>query len=243
MKRVVVLTGSGISAESGLKTFRDSGGLWEGFRVEEVASPEGFAANPRRVLDFYNQRRRQAQEAEPNPAHLALAKLEEAFDVQVITQNVDDLHERAGSSSVIHLHGQLRLGRSVRDPECVVEVEGDIEWGDLAPDGEQLRPHIVWFGESVPKMMEAAQLAATAEIFLIVGTSLSVYPASGLVDFVPEDSPIFIVDPVKPAMALQRKIYFVEDKASIGLPFVVEELLKAARGKDENSPEDSQDLP
>ncbi|MEO0897855.1 MAG: NAD-dependent deacylase [Bacteroidota bacterium] len=226
MKKIVVLTGSGISAESGLKTFRDSGGLWEGFKVEEVASPQGFQANPERVLEFYNQRRKQAQEALPNAGHEALVKLEQAYEVFIVTQNVDDLHERAGSSQVLHLHGQLNKARSVVNEDCICEMEGDIKIGDLGEDGHQLRPHIVWFGESVPMMEEAAILSSIADIFVIIGTSLSVYPANGLVNFVSEEADIYLVDPVVPAYALPTSVNFFQHKASVGVPLLVEQLLK-----------------
>ena len=182
MKRVVVLTGAGISAESGLQTFRGPDGLWEGHRVEDVATPEAWAANPGLVLEFYNQRRRGVRQAQPNAAHLALVDLEGAYDVRIVTQNVDDLHERAGSSNVLHLHGEVRKARSTRDSSLIRDLDdSDIHLGDLCERGSQLRPHIVWFGEMVPAMDEAVELVAEADVLLVVGTSLQVYPAAGLV--------------------------------------------------------------
>lgn len=240
MKRLIVLTGSGISAESGLKTFRDSGGLWEGHRIEEVASPEGFANDPAKVLEFYNERRKQARMATPNEAHLALAKLEEHFQVVVITQNVDELHEKAGSKLVMHLHGSLFEGRSSVDPDCVIRYEEDMHIGDIAPDGSQLRPNIVWFGEPVPLMMKAAQLAAVSDIFLIVGTSLSVYPASSLVDFVEPGVPIYVVDPVKPGHGIKGNVTYIEKTATEGVPGLVQTLIQEEEKYHFNPSEESQ---
>lgn len=195
-KRLVVLSGAGMSAESGIATFRGSDGLWEGHRVEEVASPEGFKANPELVLEFYNQRRRQIVAARPNEGHLALARLESLFDVHIVTQNVDDLHERAGSSQVLHLHGEIRKARSTQDPRLVVDVEGtELNWGDVGPDGAQLRPHIVWFGESVPMIDKAMEIVESADLLVVVGTSLQVYPAAGLVGYAPQSADIHVVDP------------------------------------------------
>ena len=197
--KLVVLTGAGMSAESGIATFRGADGLWEGHRVEEVASPEGFEANPNLVLEFYNQRRRQIVAAEPNEGHRALARLEEVFDVHIVTQNVDDLHERAGSQHVLHLHGEIRKARSTADSECVVELEGtELSLGDLGPDGHQLRPHIVWFGEEVSAFGQATKIMDAADLVLVVGTSLQVYPAAGLVGLAPADAPIVVVDPHSP---------------------------------------------
>ena len=197
--RLVVLSGAGMSAESGIATFRGAGGLWEGHRVEEVASPEGFAAHPELVLEFYNQRRRQIVDARPNEGHFALARLEELFDVHVITQNIDDLHERAGSTQVLHLHGEIRKARSTRDPRVVVDLPGtELSLGDLGPDGAQLRPHIVWFGESVPMIDPAMNLVQTADVVIVVGTSLQVYPAAGLVGYAPPSAPVHVVDPNTP---------------------------------------------
>jgi NAD-dependent deacetylase len=193
-KKLIVLTGAGISAESGLKTFRDSDGLWEGYDLEEVATPRAWKKNPALVLEFYNMRRRNVLEAAPNRAHHILAELEQYFDVTIITQNIDDLHERAGSTNVVHLHGEIRKMRSEKSEDLIYPIDGDINVGDLAADGAQLRPHIVWFEEPVPMILEAARIVRTADIFLIVGTSLVVYPAAGLVDYAPWDKPKFIVD-------------------------------------------------
>ena len=224
-KHLVVLTGAGVSAESGIRTFRDSNGLWEEHRVEDVASPEGFARNPALVLEFYNQRRAQARTVQPNAAHLALAGFEEEpnWYVTIITQNVDDLHERAGSSNVIHLHGMLNQMRSVADETTVYDCPGDIKPGDLAPDGYQLRPHIVWFGELVPAIEEAAEVTATADALLIVGTSLQVYPAAGLLYYAPANCPVYVIDPHQPE-AGRRGVRYVAEPASTGVPKVLREL-------------------
>lgn len=194
-KKLVVLSGAGISAESGIKTFRDSNGLWENHRVEDVASPEGFAKNPQLVLDFYNARRRQLKEVEPNDAHKILAELEKDFDIEIITQNVDDLHERAGSTKVLHLHGELRKARPVNSLTKIIPWEEDLHLGDFDENGNQFRPHIVWFGEMVPEMENAAQIASKADIFLVIGTSMQVYPAAGLIHEIPENCEIFVIDP------------------------------------------------
>lgn len=200
--KLVVLSGAGMSAESGIATFRGADGLWEGHRVEEVASPEGFEANPELVLEFYNQRRRQIVEAQPNEGHLALARMESLFDMHVITQNVDDLHERAGSSRVMHLHGEIRKARSTQRAELVLDLPGtELNLGDVGPDGAQLRPHIVWFGEAVPLMDAAMDVVAAADVVIVVGTSLQVYPAAGLVGYVPPHAPIHVVDPHTPLEA------------------------------------------
>ena len=188
-----------MSAESGIATFRGADGLWEGHRVEEVASPEGFAVNPELVFDFYNQRRRQIVAAQPNEGHLALARLEEVMEVHIVTQNVDDLHERAGSTHVLHLHGEIRKARSVVRPDVVVTLEGaELNVGDLGPDGAQLRPHIVWFGEAVPMIDAALDVVTSADVVVVVGTSLQVYPAAGLVGHAPQHVPIHVVDPNTP---------------------------------------------
>ena len=188
-----------MSAESGIATFRGADGLWEGHRVEEVASPEGFAANPELVFDFYNQRRRQIVAAQPNEGHFALARLEEVMEVHIVTQNVDDLHERAGSTHVLHLHGEIRKARSVARPDLVVTLEGaELNVGDLGPDGAQLRPHIVWFGEAVPMIDAAMDVVTSADVVVVVGTSLQVYPAAGLVGHAPQHAPIHVVDPNTP---------------------------------------------
>ena len=227
MKKLVVLTGAGISAESGLKTFRDAGGLWEGHDVTEVATPEAWAKDPHLVQKFYNERRKQALSAQPNLAHEILAQLEEHFEVQVITQNVDDLHERAGSSNVLHLHGELSKIRSTLDESLIYDCKGwEINMGDLCEKGSQLRPHIVWFGEAVPMMEPAIEQSLSADIFLVVGTSLQVYPAAGLVQYTPSDCPVYVVDPSKPSGNLGRSTTYIEDKASSGMKKVRELLLE-----------------
>jgi len=228
-KKIVVLTGAGISAESGLATFRGSDGLWEGHRVEDVATPEAFARNPQLVLEFYNQRRAAARASQPNAGHLALVALEQSYEVIIVTQNVDDLHERAGSSHVIHLHGQLFESRSTRYQELVYRMNGDrLELGDLCEKGHQLRPNIVWFGEEVPLMERAIEEAATADIFMVVGTSLQVYPAAGLVNYAPTGCPIYVVDPHQPPLASRRNLHFVTEPASTGVHKVAAELLAEA---------------
>jgi len=197
--RLVVLSGAGMSAESGIATFRGADGLWEGHRVEEVASPEGFEANPELVFEFYNQLRRQVIDALPNEGHLALARLQDILDVQIVTQNVDDLHERAGSHHVLHLHGEIRKAESTRNPKLVVEIEGsELGLGDAGPDGAQLRPNIVWFGEAVPMIDPAMALMESADIVVVVGTSLQVYPAAGLIGYARQEVPIHVVDPNSP---------------------------------------------
>ncbi|WP_057937746.1 SIR2 family NAD-dependent protein deacylase [Algoriphagus resistens] len=217
-KHLVVLSGAGISAESGIKTFRDSGGLWEGHDVMEVASPEGWRRNRQLVQNFYNQRRKQLLECEPNHAHVILADLEKDFDVSIITQNVDDLHERAGSTKVIHLHGELKKAQSTLDPSLVYELNGwEIKDGDKCEKGSQLRPFIVWFGEQVPKMDEAMEIVAQADIFLVVGTSLQVYPAAGLVDYVPVSSKIYLIDPKNPEIGLSKKVVYIPENATYGI--------------------------
>ena len=208
MKKIVVLSGAGISAESGIKTFRDSNGLWENHKIEDVASPEGFARNPELVLEFYNLRRRQLSEVQPNEAHNILAELQKYFDVHIITQNVDDLHERAGSENIIHLHGELKKARSVNDEESIIPWEGDLNLGDLDENGIQLRPHIVWFGEMVPEMENAATIASTADILLVIGTSLQVYPAASLLHYVPAGCEIFVIDPHLSQNVTNEKNFF-----------------------------------
>lgn len=216
-----------MSAESGLKTFRDAGGLWEGHDVTKVASPTGWRQFPEMVLDFYNQRRRQAQEVEPNAGHKALTLLEDLYNVVVITQNVDGLHERAGSSLVLHLHGELSKVRGEREPEYVYEIGGDsIEMGDTCEIDSQLRPHVVWFGEQVPMIMPAAHLCRLADFFLVIGTSLAVYPAAGLVDEVRHDVPKFVIDKKLPPVRQTSNVTPIEEPATTGVPRVVEELLK-----------------
>ncbi len=223
--KIVILTGAGISAESGLKTFRASDGLWETHRVEDVATPEGWERNRKLVLEFYNQRRRDVLAAQPNAAHFACAKLQEKFKVTVVTQNIDDLHERAGSRQVIHLHGEILKAQSSLDPSLLYPVTGDIQLGDLCAKGSQLRPHVVWFGEAVPKMEAAALEVRTADRFLVVGTSLRVYPAASLMDFVQPGVPITIVDPEPVYGAASPHIDFRQGKATAILPVVVAEWL------------------
>lgn len=225
MKRLVVLTGAGISAESGLATFRDAGGLWEGYRVEDVATPEAWHRDQALVLEFYNQRRKNALEATPNRGHEILAELENDFEVTVVTQNVDNLHERAGSSRVLHLHGSLFESRSTDDPTLIYPIHGwELKLGDKCEKGSQLRPNIVWFGEAVPMMEVAARVAARADIFLVVGTSMVVYPAAGLIDYVPAEVPKFVVDPKKPEIVHVDNIEFITEKASTGMERVRERL-------------------
>jgi len=219
-KTIVVLSGAGVSAESGINTFRDTDGLWEGHDVMEVASPQGFERNPELVLNFYNERRRQLKEVEPNAAHTIIANLEEDFEVIVVTQNVDDLHERAGSTQVIHLHGELKKVRSTVRPDLVLDWEEDCSLGDCCPNGDQLRPHIVWFGEAVPLLEAAAEVVAIADIIIIVGTSLKVYPAAGLVGYALPGAQVFYVDP-KPASnwELERtgNLRVIKEKATVGM--------------------------
>ena len=215
-KHLVVLTGAGISAESGIKTFRDADGLWEGHDVMEVATPEGFAANPELVLNFYNQRRKQLFEVIPNSAHFALAAFEKDFKVSIITQNVDDLHERAGSTNVVHLHGELLKARSIFDDSDILEWKTDLVLGDVCKKGHQLRPHIVWFGEEVPMIEHAMRICETADILVIIGTSMQVYPAAGLMHYVPTNTPIFYIDP-KPALSNTQHLTVIAETASIGI--------------------------
>lgn len=224
MKRVVVLTGAGISAESGISTFRDSDGLWEQYRVEDVATHEAYLRNPELVLNFYNERRRQLFAVKPNEGHRQLVRLEEKYDVHIITQNIDNLHEQAGSTKVLHLHGELTKARSDRDDNLIVDIgDRDIHLGDKAPDGAQLRPHIVWFGEAVPNIEPAAELCEKADYFVVVGTSMNVYPAAGLIHYVPRSAPCWLVDPK--AVPISRPITIVQEKAGTGVKKVVDELL------------------
>lgn len=227
MKKIVVLTGAGISAESGLQTFRDGDGLWHNHRVEDVATPGAWERDPELVLEFYNQRRQQLFDAQPNPGHLALAKLESRFDVSIITQNVDDLHERAGSTHVLHLHGELKKVRSTVDPSLVYDLEGwELKMGDCCEKGSQLRPHIVWFGEAVPNIIPAVTMARSADIFLVVGTSLKVYPAAGLLEQVPDGVQKYLIDPNANPEYYVSNLHVIREKAGIGLPALVDELLK-----------------
>ena len=224
-KKLVVLSGAGISAESGIQTFRDSDGFWEGHNVMDVATPEGYRKNPALVLDFYNKRRQQLLTVEPNQAHFILAELENDFDVHIITQNVDDLHERAGSSNVLHLHGELLKVRSTRNHNYILEWKTDLLDSDKDDDGFNLRPHIVWFGEEVPALEEAVQLTTEANLFLVIGTSLQVYPAAGLVDFVPKESTIYYIDP-KPIKIpnLRNELVVFAENASKGMELLKEKL-------------------
>lgn len=229
MKKLVVLTGAGISAESGIPTFRDAGGLWEGYRVEDVASPEGWKRNPEVVLEFYNQRRKRALEVVPNDGHKIVAELEGHFDVTVVTQNVDNLHERAGSTQVLHLHGSLFESRSTVDENLIYPISGwQLNLGDTCEKGSQLRPNIVWFGELVPMMEKAVMHASQADIFLVVGTSLVVYPAAGLIHYVPYDIPKFVVDPNLPDVQGISNLTMVGEKASTGMIQLKNRLLELA---------------
>lgn len=216
-KKLVVLTGAGISAESGLKTFRDTDGLWEGYDIEEVATPRGWRKNPELVLEFYNMRRKNVADAKPNAAHYGLASLEKDFDVHIITQNIDDLHERAGSTKVLHLHGEIFKMRSEKNDKLVYDIRDDIKLGDTAADGAQLRPNIVWFEEAVPMIEPASVLAGDAKIFVVVGTSLAVYPAAGLVNYAARDIPKFIVDKKIPYTSSLYDIVAIEKPATEGV--------------------------
>lgn len=220
--RIVVLTGAGISAESGLQTFRGEDGLWEGHDIYEVATPEAWQRDPELVRRFYNTRRAQVRAARPNAAHYALARLQERFEVDIITQNVDDLHERAGSRDVLHLHGDLMKARSSRDPRMVISLgEEDIAEGQKAPDGSLLRPHVVWFGEAVPALPEAAESVMVADTLLVVGTSMLVYPAAGLVEYAKPEAEVYVVNPEIPESIRRRPYHFLEERAATGLPGLV----------------------
>lgn len=221
-----MLSGAGISAESGLKTFRDHDGLWEGYRVEDVATPEAWQRNPKLVLDFYNERRKAGIDAKPNEGHKVLADLQKHFDVQIITQNVDNLHEQAGSKKVLHLHGEMFKSRSTRNPDLVYDMAGwELNIGDRCELGSQLRPHIVWFGEAVPMIEPAVELSAEADIFVVVGTSLAVYPAASLVYYVAPKVPVFVVDPKIPDVQTRPNWEFIVEKATIGLEILKQKLL------------------
>ena len=227
MKKLVILTGAGISSESGIKTFRDSGGLWEEYDVSEVATPEAWMKNRDLVLRFYNERRRQLESSQPNEGHLALARLEKHFDVHIITQNIDDLHERAGSTRILHLHGELTKARSTADPSLVYDIGyKDIKAGDSCKKGSQLRPHIVWFGEEVPKMEEAAEITAGADIFVVVGSSLNVYPAAGLIAYAPPSASLWLIDPKEVIVPISRKVEVIREVASKGMGILSERLMK-----------------
>jgi NAD-dependent deacetylase len=224
---LVVLSGAGISAESGLRTFRDSDGLWEGYDVADVATPRAWARDPQLVLDFYNMRRRDVAAAQPNAAHIALAQLEADYDVRIVTQNIDDLHERAGSTNVLHLHGSIFAMRSdlqEHDDSLATEIHGDIGLGELAPDGGQWRPHIVWFEEAVPAIVDAAMIMQEADVFVLVGTSLAVYPAAGLLDYVPDEAPKYVIDKVIPRVGHYRNVIPIEGTATSGLPELLRKL-------------------
>lgn len=228
MKNIVVLTGAGMSAESGIATFRDSGGLWDQYKVEDVAIPEGFMRNPQLVLDFYNKRRRETINAKPNKGHLLLASLQEKYSVHIITQNVDNLHEKAGSKHVLHLHGELMKIRSSRNPDLIMDADPqnpDTKLGDKSPDGSQIRPHIVWFGEAVPMMYEAEKITEQADILIVIGTSLNVYPAAGLVNYVSPDTPIYLIDP-KDVSIYRPNVTFIKKGASEGMSDLIKLLEK-----------------
>jgi len=232
MKRIVILTGAGISAESGIATFRGSGGLWNNYRIEDVASPNAWRRNPRLVLAFYNQRRADAAKAQPNAAHKALCELETHYQVHVITQNVDDLHERAGTTDVWHLHGKLREARSSDYPNLIYDIGAKpINLGDVCSKGSQLRPNIVWFGEEVPAISRAASLSAAADIFVVIGTSMQVYPAASLINYVPITTPKYIIDPHIPNLPAFRNIHAMQGKASVIVPQLVQQLLDAVQKK------------
>ncbi len=231
MKKIVVLTGAGISAESGLRTFRDSNGLWEEHKVEDVATFEAWQRNQALVIEFYNQRRRQLLDAKPNAGHLALVKLEKMFDVQIITQNVDDLHEQAGSSNVMHLHGELKKVRSTVDANLVYTLDGwELKKGDLCEKGSQLRPHLVWFGEAVPMIEPAVKLSSEADIFIVIGTSLNVYPAASLVYYVKKNTPVYLIDPHAEMLSGVKNLTVIRETAGKGVPKLVKELI----GKESN---------
>ncbi len=225
MKKIVVLTGAGISAESGIKTFRDADGLWEGHDIMEVASPEGFAKNPELVLDFYNKRRRQLADVLPNTAHYDLVKLEKIYEVHIVTQNVDDLHERAGSKNVIHLHGELLKSRNTFDTDKIYDCNEDIKIGDTCKMGFQLRPHIVWFGEAVPMLEKAIEIVSDCDILVIIGTSMQVYPAASLIDYIPIETPIYFIDP-KPVISKNRfkDLTVISETATKGMSMLLTKL-------------------
>jgi len=226
MKRLVILTGAGMSSESGIKTFRDSGGLWEEYDVTEVATPQAWSKNRDLVLRFYNERRRQLEGCKPNDGHLDLALLEKHFDVRIITQNVDDLHERAGSTNILHLHGELTKARSTVDPSLIYNIGyKDINPGDTCEKGSQLRPHIVWFGEAVPMMDEAVEITSEADIFVVIGSSLNVYPAAGLINYAPQKASLWLIDPKDVAVPVHRKVEVIKEGASKGVKLLTEILL------------------
>lgn len=226
MKKILVFTGAGVSAESGIKTFRDHDGLWENYKVTEVATPDAWKKDPKLVLDFYNMRRKQLTEAHPNEAHKIIADLEAHFDVQVVTQNIDDLHERAGSTKVLHLHGELMKARSIRDENLVYPIKGwKLSIGDKCELGTQLRPHVVWFGEAVPNMSIAYDLLRNIDILIVVGTSLSVYPAAGLVDYAPDHIKKYLIDPNEVHASDIKNLEILKEKASMGMSILAQKLL------------------
>ncbi|MDF1672548.1 MAG: NAD-dependent deacylase [Vicingaceae bacterium] len=226
MKKIIVFSGAGISAESGLKTFRDSDGLWENFDINEVATPQAWEANPKLVLDFYNLRRKQVIESQPNPAHFALAELEKHFNIQIITQNIDDLHERAGSTNITHLHGELLKARSTSSENTFLIENHELNLGDKCPNNSQLRPDVVWFGEPVPKMMDAMKICEDADLLLIIGTSLTVYPAANLIEFVPENCIKYLIDPNEISTSDIKNLTTIKEKASVGIPTLANILIK-----------------
>lgn len=228
MKKLVILTGAGMSAESGISTFRDAGGLWEKYPIEEVATPQAWAKNPSLVLDFYNLRRRQLLEVEPNAGHFGLVELEKHFDVHIVTQNVDNLHERAGSSKILHLHGELMKVRSTSASSEVFELSPeniDIHLGSLCPKACQLRPHIVWFGEAVPEIENAAKIVAQADVLVIIGTSMQVYPAASLIHYAKRGTPIYVIDPNADELQISQSVHIIKKKASEGVKELTEILL------------------
>jgi NAD-dependent deacetylase len=227
MKKLIILTGAGMSSESGIKTFRDSGGLWEEYDVTEVATPMAWSKNRDLVLRFYNERRRELAGCKPNDGHIGLAQLEKYFDVHIITQNIDDLHEKAGSTKILHLHGELTKARSSVDPTLIYDIGyADINAGDSCKKGSQLRPHIVWFGEAVPMMDEAVDLTGNADIFVVVGSSLNVYPAAGLISYAPAKASLWLIDPKEVVVPVNRKVEVIKEKASKGIAVLTEMLLR-----------------
>ena len=227
MKNLVILSGAGISAESGIRTFRESGGLWEEYDINEVASPMGWALNKELVLRFYNDRRKQLSESKPNAGHFGLAALEKYFDVQIITQNIDNLHEQAGSTKIVHLHGELTKARSSADPALIYDIGyNDIKPGDKCEKGSQLRPHIVWFGEAVPMMDEAIRITSTADIFVVIGSSLNVYPAAGLIEFAPKKASLWLIDPNDVYVSVNRNVEVIKEPASKGVEILTARLLE-----------------
>lgn len=228
MKKLVILSGAGMSAESGIRTFREAGGLWEEYDVTEVASPMGWAKDRELVLRFYNERRRQLETCKPNAGHFGVAALERHFDVHVITQNIDNLHERAGSSKVLHLHGELTKARSVAHPDLIYDIGyKDIRPGDVCEKGAQLRPHIVWFGEAVPMMDEAVRISSTADIFVVIGSSLNVYPAAGLIEYAPPEASLWLIDPNEVYVPARLKVEVIRKKASTGVEILTKRLLSS----------------